>query len=174
MKTFSLISFILILGFSLNVSAQETWPTEAIEFKGTDTKKGEASIKKGIESAIDDMSFITRPIARGKLEKSNLPFKKLVFQVTSKTVSIQHDERKPIVTEGKPVQWTRDGGEKFQVTQVQNGEKLTQTFNSEDGKKVLVYTFSESFKKLNVDVLVTSGKISGPVKYTLHYVTTNP
>lgn len=174
MKIISLLVSIFVFGFCGGVSAEETWPNEAIEFKATDTKKGEESIKKGIEVAIDDMNFITKPIARGKLEKSNIPFKKLIFKVSEKTISIQHNDRKPIITEGKPVQWTRDDGEKFQVTQVQNGQKLTQTFSSEDGKKVLTYTFTETFKKLTVDVLVTSGKISGPLKYTLHYVTVKP
>lgn len=159
---------ILVAGFvSLPAIAQPSGPAT---YEVTDAPaKTKAAIDKGIEGAVEDMSFITRPIARGKLEKSNTAFKSISINVTKSTISIQHDDRKAIVSAGKPVLWTRDDGEKFKVTQVAEGGKIVQTYTSDDGKKVMTYNFSDDNKKLKVDVLVTSGKLGGPVKYSLNY-----
>jgi len=165
-RLFALI--ILVAGFVASPAIAQ--PTGSTKYEVMDSPaKSKAAIDKGIEGAVADMSFITRPIARGKLEKSNTAFKAITINVTKSTVSIQHDDRKAIVSAGKPVLWTRDDGEKFRVTQVADGGKIVQTYASDDGTKVMTYNFSEDNKKLKVDVVVTSAKLAGPVRYSLNY-----
>jgi uncharacterized protein (UPF0333 family) len=164
-----LLSALFLILFSSPALAQ---PSGKVTYSAVDAKdKSMAAIKRGIESAIDDMSFITKPIARGKLEKSNTPFETITLEVKGKSISIQHDDRKPITTNGKAVKWKRDDGESFTVTQELDGQKIVQTYTSDDGKKVMTYNFGGDNKKLIVQVVVTSSKITGPVKYTLHYTT---
>ena len=131
-----------------------------------------AKIEKGIEGAVEDMSFITRPIARGRLEDSNVPVDTVKIKLTPKLVTIQHGDRNPVRsnTEGKPVDWTRKSdGKSFKVSQIVKPQLMIQTFFSEDGKKVLKYKFSENYKKMTMEVILTSPKLGGPLKYEIDF-----
>lgn len=132
----------------------------------------EKTIKQGIERAIEDMSFITRPIARGRLEDSNVPVKSIAIKLTPKKVKIQHGDRNPVLSnvDGSPVNWTRKSdGKTFKVSQIVKPQLIIQTFFSEDGKKVLKYKFSEDYKKMTMEVELTSPKLGAPLKYELDY-----
>lgn len=129
-------------------------------------------MQAAIDDTVDDMNFITRPIARGKLEKSNVVFKRVTVVLDGDFVDIQHDSRKSIRTKtnGKDaVKWKRDDGEEFKVTQLRTGDRIVQTYSSEDGKKVIDYVLSSDHKKLTMNVEVISSKLPKSLKYTLHY-----
>lgn len=161
--------FLLLPGV---VSAQGI-PMGTMEFKTASTyAKDKKLIETGIEGAIEDMSFITRPIARGRLKDSNLPFKAIKFKLTPKIVTIQQDNRNPATSnvDGKPTKWTRKDGEVFLLIQIVKPQFIIQTFSSEDGKKVIKYKFSKDYKKLTMDVTLSSPKLAAPLKYTLKYV----
>lgn len=160
------VALLLVPAFALAV------PPGEMVFDGSKSAgQSEKAIKAGIEKAIDGMSFITRPIARGKLEKSNVAYKKITIDVTGKKVSIQHDSRKPIVspTDGTQVKWVRDDGEAFMVSQKVSEDEIVQIFHSEDGDKTLTYKFADDYKKLTVHVLLESPKLAAPLKYALEY-----
>ena len=145
----------------------------SMEFKaGESDSKNKKIIKNGIEKAIEDMSFITRPIARGRLEDSNIPFSKLLFKFTPTKATVQHDKRNPVIApvNGKAITWTRKDGDKFKVTQIVKPQLIIQTFFSEDGKKSIKYKFTQDYKKVAVTIKLTSPKLTAPLKYTLHYV----
>lgn len=131
----------------------------------------EGTIEKGIEAAISDMSFITKPIARTKLKKSNLAFKKITFKKSGKKVSIQHDDRKTVDSpaDGSKVKWTREDGETFTVSQKVEDTQITQVFYADEGNKTLVYKFSDDFSQVSVSVRLDSPKLPAPLKYTLKY-----
>ena len=163
---------VLLLLLPAGVSAQGI-PMGAMEFKTASSfEKDKKIIESGIEGAVEDMSFITRPIARSKLKKTNLPLKVLKFKITPKKVTIQHDSRNPAVSDvdGKPTKWKRQDGDEFFLSQVVKPQLIMQTFKDGDGKKVLKYKFSKDYKKLTMEVIVTSPKLAGPLKYTLNYV----
>jgi hypothetical protein len=128
-------------------------------------------IKSGIENAVEDMSFITRPIARGRLEKSNQAFKTITIKQTGSKIMIQNDGRKPVTSpaDGSRAKWTREDGETFTVSQKVSDNKIVQIFYAEDGKKTLTYDFNDDFSQLTLSVVVESPKLSGPLKYSIAY-----
>ena len=147
-------------------------PNKPMTFQATKSQaQNEKVIKKGIEGAVSGMSFITRPIARSKLTKSNIAFKSIGIKIKGKTVSIQHDSRKTVDSpqDGSAVQWTREDGETFTVTQKVSDKNIVQVFKSADGKKTLKYDFNDDFSSMKVHVVLESSKLSGPVKYSLDY-----
>jgi hypothetical protein len=133
--------------------------------------KSKKIIAAGIEKAVEDMSFLTRPIARGRLEDSNIAFKTITVHVDGDKVSIQHDKRKPVVSpkDGSQITWTREDGEKFKVTQKVEKQEIIQTFAASDGKKTLRYLFGAEGKTMKVLVNVSSPKLGAPLKYGLEY-----
>ena len=163
-----LITFALVLLPALGFAV----PKEPMVFKATKSADANAKvISKGIEGAIKDMSFITRPIARRKLEKSNIAFKSIGFKFPGDKVSIQHDARKTVDSpaDGGKAKWTREDGETFTVSQKVSDTEILQIFYADEGVKTLKYVFSDDFKKMTVHVTLKSPKLSGPLKYKLEY-----
>ncbi len=137
-----------------------------------DEKPQQTALEASIEDTIDDMNFITRPIARGKLKKSNAIFKKITLVVADDTVEIQLDSRKSIRTksDGKDVtKWKRDDGDEFKITQKRESNHITQTYRGEDGSKTMDYNLSSDHKKLTIIIQVKSDKLPKPLTYTLRY-----
>ena len=125
-----------------------------------------------IEDTIEDMNFITRPIARGKLQKSNVIFKKVTLGLEPDTVSIQLDARKATKTKSdgtQSVKWKRDDGDEFKVSQKREDNHITQIYKGEDGSKVIDCNLSSDHKKLTMIVQVKSSKLPKPLTYTLRY-----
>ncbi len=147
-------------------------PEGKVVYKAAESvKQLEKKINKGIEAAVEDMSFITRPIARSRLKDSNKVFKTMTFDVNGDKIGIKQGDR-PMITmqEGKPTKWTRDDGEVFTVTHSKDGEhSFTQSFKAEDGIKTLTYVFSKDLSKMSVSIELKSPKLGGPMKYTLQY-----
>lgn len=146
-------------------------PQEDMVWKSVSHSSNKAKIKKGIEAAIDDMNFITRPIARSRLKDSNLAFRKITIKHQGSNIYVQHDNRKAIVSpaNGSKIKWTREDGEVFTVTQKVSANKITQVFYAEDGKKLLVYKFNDDFSKMWVSIRVDSPKLPAPMRYTMVY-----
>ena len=162
--------FLLVIGL-LIPAALNAVPKEDMVWKSSGQKRNQAKIEKGIEKAIDDMNFITRPIARGKLKKANIAFKTIQIKFTGEKVSIQQGARTTIAApvDGGKVSWTREDGDKFKVSQKVSETKITQVFQGENGKKTLVYKFNKEFTEMWVSVRVDSPKLPEPVRYTLKY-----
>lgn len=161
----TVICFVFIPSFLTAV------PKEKLVYTAVSQSKNEATIKKGIKTAISDMSFITKPIAKRKLTKSNLAFKKLTFDFPGNKVSITHDARKAVVSpaSGAKAKWTREDGETFTVTQKVGEDTITQKFIAGEGVKTLTYKFSQDFSTVKVSVRLDSPKLPAPLKYTMNY-----
>lgn len=170
-KLIAIVFFALIFP-AASASAQGI-PSGDLAFEATQSKSSiQATIEKGIEKAIDDMSFITKPIARGRLKDSNVPITNLKVKLTPKMVTVQHGDRNPATSnvDGTPVDWTRKSdGKKFKVTQIVKPNLIIQTFFGEDGKKVLRYRFNDDYTKVTMAVELTSPKLSGPLKYSIDF-----
>ncbi len=127
-------------------------------------------VDAAIETAVAKMNFITRPIARSRLKKSNPAYKRIVIVHKGDLVSVSFDGRRPIEmpADGAPIKWTRDDGEVFDVTAtVQNGE-LIQTFKAEDGQRVNTFSANDS-GQMTMEAKLTSPQLPTPVIYTLLY-----
>ena len=140
--------------------------------RGTYTLNRQASdnVNQAIEAAVARMNFVTRPIARGRLRKTNTAYERLVISFPTSQVSIQFDARNAIVTNanGTPIKWRREDGEEFDVsTEWENG-RLEQTFAAEDGRRVNEYTLSAD-GTLTMNVTITSPRLASPLRYKLVY-----
>ena len=141
--------------------------------RGTFTYNAQASdnVNQAIERAVARMNFVTRPIARGRLRKTNAPYQRIAIAFTPQQVTVTTDERAPIVTpaNGTPIKWTREDGEVLDVsTEWENGA-LEQTFKAEDGQRVNTYTVSADGNTLTMNVTITSPRLAAPLTYKLVY-----
>ncbi|HET7233709.1 MAG TPA: hypothetical protein VFJ16_27110 [Longimicrobium sp.] len=126
-------------------------------------------INRAIESAVSKMSFITRPIARGRLRRTNAAYQRVVINYTQTEVSTTFDQRRAIVSpaNGTPVQWTREDGEKFSLSTEWQGQRLVQTFRAEDGSRTNTYTISADGRTLTMHVTLRSPRLSAPLEYNM-------
>ena len=165
-RFFLTLALLIVPGLSFAV------PQEDMVFKATKSEAANQKIiEAGIEKAIDGMSFITKPIARKKLQNSNIAFKSIGFKFPGDKVSIQHDARKTVDSprNGGNAKGTREDGETFTVSQKVGEKDIVQIFYADEGVKTLKYDFSDDYKSMKVHIKLESPKLSGPLKYTLEY-----
>src|SRR5690349_10370358 len=88
-----LIALFAVVGVA---HAQEGTPF----LQGTYTLDAAASddVNEAIERAIARMNVVKRPIARGRLKKTNQPYQQVVIEQTNSEVTTTMDNRKPIST----------------------------------------------------------------------------
>lgn len=133
--------------------------------------EGSDDVDQAIRKATSGMNFITRPIARGRLSKTNAPYGSITLSQTPSEVTVVTDGRAPIVTpaSGEVIRWTREDGEVLDVNTEWQSGSLVQTFAAEDGKRVNVYTLGPDGNTLSMRVTITSPRLPEPMVYTLRY-----
>ncbi|HET6763526.1 MAG TPA: hypothetical protein VFH27_07630 [Longimicrobiaceae bacterium] len=144
---------------------------QASAFVGTYTLNAHASdnVERAINEAGSHVMFLIRGIARSRMRSTNVAYRRVNIAETSNQFAITFDQRAAIhsPSNGTPVQWTREDGEKMQVsTHVVDG-KLVQTFIPPDGRRVNTYSLSNDGKTLTMEVVVTSPKLPQPLHYRL-------
>jgi hypothetical protein len=127
-------------------------------------------IGKAIETVVAKMNFIKRPIARGRLKKTNPLYQHIEISRNASTIEVRFDAGKPVLLpqDGSVARWTRDDGEQFDVTGKLQGETLVQTFAAEDGQRVNTFSVGAD-GKLMLQVTLTSPQLPEPVRYQLAY-----
>jgi hypothetical protein len=140
---------------------------------GTYTFNAAASdnVNAAIDKAVARMNFVTRPIARGRLRRTNQPYNRITLNLTGSNVSIVTDTRAPIATtdNGTAIKWKREDGEEFNVSTRWEGHKLLQTFSAEDGSRENRYSVGNEGRTLTLEVTVRSPRLQEPVTYRLVY-----
>ena len=126
-------------------------------------------VNRAIETAVARMSFVTRPIARGRLRRTNQVYQRVVINYTPSEVSTTFDQRHAIESpaNGQPVAWTREDGEKFQLSTSWENGRLVQTFRAEDGSRTNTYSISPDGRTLTMHVTLRSPRLSSPLEYNL-------
>jgi hypothetical protein len=129
------------------------------------------NVDAAINQAIGRMNIATRQVARGRLRKTNQPYRTLAISTPGSSVSVVTDGRAAIVTpaSGTAVKWKREDGEVLDVSTAWEANRLRQTFAAEDGRRVNVYTLSPDGRTLTLNVTVTSGRLPQPLTYKLVY-----
>jgi len=133
--------------------------------------QGGVDINRAIDAAIRRMSFVTRPIARGRLRKTNIPYARLDLSITPSQISNVVDGGEPVVTpaNGTIVKWVREDGEQLDVSTEWRGESLIQTFRADDGQRENRYTLGADGRTLTLGVTITSPRLPAPLTYALTY-----
>lgn len=131
---------------------------------------GSDDIREAIEETVRPMSFITRPIARGRLRKTNLPYSTLRLDFAGDRVTVRTDTGAPLTTplNGSTIRWTREDGEEFRVTTGWQGSSLRQTFAAPDGQRTNLYTPGAG-GTLSLRVTVTSPRLPRALDYVQRY-----
>lgn len=164
---------LLLLALALLIAAPASLPAQdqSEALRGTFRLNEQASddVRAAIEEAVRGMNFITRPIARGRLTRTNEPYRSVRLAYDDEQVWIKTDDRDPIVTpaNGAPIKWRREDGEEFDVsTEWENG-RLEQTFVAGDGRRVNTYSVSPNGQTMTMTVTITSPKLSADLVYRL-------
>ena len=166
LKSIGSITLALVL-FQAPLQAQGTALNGSYSLVGN----GGAEINRAIEQAIAKMSFVVRPIARGRLRRTNLPYATIQLGITSNQITIDTRNGNPITTpaDGTPIEWKREDGEVLRVSTEWRNGALQQTFVADDGQRVNVYTLGAGGTTMELRVTVTSPRLPAPVTYTLRY-----
>ena len=139
---------------------------------GTFTLDRQASdnVEKAINSAVKDMNFVTRPIARGRLNKTNQPYQTVTIATSGANTTVTIDKLPPRTapSNGTPINWTRPAdGEKMKLSMKWEGSHLIETFKPEDGQRVTEYSLSPDGATLTMHVTITSPRLPKPLQYKL-------
>lgn len=157
----------LLAAFAIPAAAN----AQESSMRGTFTINRQQSddINRAIEAAVSKMSFITRPIARGRLRRTNQMYQRVVVNFTPAQVSTTFDQRHAIESpaNGQAVPWTREDGERFQLSTAWENGRLVQTFRAEDGSRTNTYSISPDGRTLTMHVTLRSPRLSAPVEYKL-------
>jgi hypothetical protein len=160
------------LALALAALAPVQGGAQQASLRGTFTLNREASdnVNQAIERAVARMNFVTRPIARGRLRRTNVPYERLVIDFDQQQVRVTRDQTAAIVTpaSGTPIKWTREDGEVLDVSTAWENGRLEQTFRAEDGQRVNTYSLDAS-GRLNLEVTITSPRLAAPLRYKLVY-----
>ncbi len=128
-------------------------------------------IAPAILRCTESMSFLTRPIARGRLTKLNPAYQRLSLRRLGEDFELQFDGRPPLrlPADGRAVPWTREDGESFLVSARPEAGRLLQHYQGADGERSNVFRMDPSGKTLSLEVTVKSRKLPAPLVYTLRY-----
>jgi hypothetical protein len=165
-SAYYLCAVLLMLGLSTAARAEDpAWVGVFVNDEQSD-----AGVQKAIEAAIADMNFITRPVARSRLKKTNTLAHRITITRQAETITVRFDERKPaeMPADGRAVKWTGEDGEQFDVFARADDARLVQTFKAEDGQRVNSFT-PEDAQRLTLEVQVTSPRLPKPLTYTVVY-----
>lgn len=162
---------LLLVAALLPLKASAQAPVSSMQGTFTYTAQGSDDVSKAIEAVVRQMNFVKRPIARGRLTKTNQPYRSVTITHNASNVSIVTDNRPAIVTpaNGSPIKWRREDGEMFDVsTEWENGT-LEQTFVAGDGKRVNSFVLSPDGNTLTMTVTVSSPQLPKPLVYKLNF-----
>ena len=127
-------------------------------------------IERAIERGIDDMSFITKPIARRRLRSTNDAYATVEVRVDPAEVTTVLEGRAiTSPADGRAISWRREDGETMQVSTALRDGALVQTFMAEDGSRENVYSVSPDGGRLTLQVTIRSGRLPAPIVYRLLY-----
>ena len=128
-------------------------------------------ISRAIDTAVAGMSFVTKPTMRGRLRKTNAAYGRVVIDYDQRTVSITFDQRRPMesAANGTPVKWTREDGDKFDLSTEWEGGKLEQTLKGEGEERTSTFSVSPDGRTLTLNVVVSSPRLPKPLTYKLVY-----
>lgn len=101
------------------------------------------------------------PAARSRLRRTNTSYQRVIINYTRQLVSITFDQGRPIESpaNGTPVQWTREDGERFDLSAEWQNGRLVQKFKGEVEQRINTFTVSPDGHTLTLNVVVRSPRL---------------
>jgi hypothetical protein len=128
------------------------------------------NIDTAIDETVGPMSFIIRPIARGRLRRTNPTPQRVHIDVWQDSLGVAFDDGNPVITplDGQPVPWVNSlTHETYQAHVVLIADTLRQTIAAPDGTRENAYLFVSGGERLHLRVTVTSHRLPKPLVYML-------
>lgn len=134
-------------------------------------QKQKDALEAAIDKATDDMSFITRPIARSRLREKTKIRATMGFAFGGGNITwTASDVPAAVSPEDGSYGSYKSGSDTLKLSQKINAAgQLLQSFVAEDGSRKNTYTLSADGKTLTVNIVLTSSKLPAPVSYALTY-----
>jgi hypothetical protein len=160
------------------VNASATSPDQRARFTGTYRYAGGAqedeARKAAIDHAVESMSPFTRSIARNRISATTQIPGFYKFSFDPGKIKVLPEARPEMISgdKGEPADYVYNG-KKSTLTQVLAGDRITQVFVSDDGKRENEFTLAKDGQSLTLKVTVTSSRLSNPVVYSLSYKRAN-
>jgi len=162
-----LLPLLALLALPLGAQAQES------SMRGTFVldRAHSDDVNRAIETAVSRMSFITRPIARGRLRRTNTPYSRLSIDFTPQQIQVHVEQRSPMDSpaNGQPIKWRREDGEVLDLSTEWTNGRLVQTFRAEDGSRTNTFSIAPDGHTLTMHVTIRSPRLPAPVEYNLVY-----
>lgn len=126
--------------------------------------------KAAIDHAVESMSAFTRSTARNRITATTQIPGFYVFSFEPGKIKVLPEARPEMISgdKGEPADYVYKG-KTSKLTQVLAGDRITQVFVSDDGRRQNEFTFSQDGKALTLKVAVSSARLSSPVVYSLSY-----
>src|SRR4029450_2576952 len=124
-----------------------------------------------IEDAVGKLNFLTRDIARGRLEKLNPAYRQVAITSSLNEISVTVDNQPPLraPAKGAPVAWVGPDGGKVNVSMQLAGRRFAHASTSAEGRRVNDYTLSPDGRTLTMQVRETSPRLPQSITYKQVY-----
>lgn len=131
-------------------------------------QQAQARVNRAIDEAVANMSWFQRGFARTRLREKNPVRDTTRIEVGGGNVTIEYGDATYTTPEG---QWrtVTATGEQVRLLQQVVGDRIYQTFRTDDGEKLTVYSVSDDGRQLTLDITVSSPQLPVPLRYELDY-----
>ena len=130
----------------------------------------EAARRAAIDHAVEGLSFITRSTARSRVSATTQILGSYSFSFEPGKILVRPQSRPEMISgdKGEPVDYVYNG-KRSRLTQSIVGDRISQAFVSDDGRRENEFTLSKDGQVLTLNVTLTSARLSKPVVYSLSY-----
>jgi hypothetical protein len=155
-------------------SATASSADQRARFTGTYRYAGSAQEEevrsKAIDHAVEGLSFITRSTARSRVSATTQIRGSYSFSFEPGKICVRPQSRPEMISgdKGEPADYVYNG-KRSTLTQVFEGDRITQVFVSDDGRRENEFTLSKDGQVLTLKVALSSARLSNPVVYSLSY-----
>ena len=123
-----------------------------------------------IDHAVEKMSAFIRSTARSRISATTQILESYSFSSEAGKIRVRAQGRPEMVSgdKGEPADYVYNG-KRSTLTQVRDGDRITQVFLSDDGRRENEFTLSPDGQVVMLKVTLTSQRLSVPVVYRLSY-----
>ena len=130
----------------------------------------EGARNAAIDHAVEGFSFVTRSTARSRVLATTQILGFYSFSFEPGKIVVRPQSRPEMISgdKGEPADYVYNG-KRSTLTQVFAGDRITQVFVSDDGRRQNEFTVSKDGQLLTLKVTLSSARLSNPVVYSLSY-----
>jgi len=133
-------------------------------------QKERDGLDAAIETALDAVAAMVRPLGRKRLQEANPIPKQLSIRVNGDDVVILFDgQGHGASLDGKPIRVENAHGEKIKVSHRMRGDKLHELCDGGKGNRTNDFKLSSDGNRLTLAVSITSSHLPVPVDYRLTF-----